>query len=414
MKRTAISTYFFGAAILTMTACSDTEVEIEDEALERAVLAETGVENLSDITQEQRDNVTVLESSEPVTTMDGIEQFAQLERIILPDSELEDVRAVTELDQLTYLETGALKVDPEIEETLYDPLQSLEEEEIEIVTGSAVLPEIEHDGPSRGIFHEVHFEDRTLYLFGSIHVGLEEFYPLRSEVETAFEESEQLALEVDITDPETITAVESLTMEAFGGSDADLSEQMDDELYEELTDILQGMGMPEMMINSAEPWVLNLMLTNYLMLSTDFEEEYGVESHFLTQAEERNLPLIELESVEDQMSALQETPYEEQLAGLENVLQDMDAQEEQLLHLSRVWQAGDKEILRFYRSLDDEAEALALDERDEQMAARIAEMMQEDSYTTTFAVVGALHTAGDNSIPALLEQEDGFEVNLID
>lgn len=412
MKYITLISSFFAFAVLS--ACSDQEIVLEDEALERAVAEETGTESVEEISDEQREGLNELASEEPVVTLEGMEAFENLERIILPSAELEDVQALEELDSLSYLETGPLMAHPDLEESLHLPLQTLENDGTEIVTGPAALPEIDHEGPSRGVLYEVNYENNTLFLFGSIHVGLEEFYPLRSEAEAAFEDAEQLALEVDISDPGTLEEIETMTMQAFGGSDENLSEHMDEELYEQLQSILEGLGVPEMMMENADPWVLSMLMTNYVLLSTDFEEEYGIEAHFLNLAEDQNLPVLELESAEEQLNALQETPYEVQLSGLEETVEYLDEQEEQLLRLSRIWQAGDTELLEFFRSLDAESDALALDERDEQMAERIAGMLQSDEYATTFAVVGALHTVGDNGIPALLEQEEGFEVTLIE
>ncbi|HLP31658.1 MAG TPA: TraB/GumN family protein, partial [Geothrix sp.] len=49
----------------------------------------------------------------------------------------------------------------------------------------------------RGLFYVVRSPLTTAYLFGSVHLGRSDFYPLPPQVEQAFARSDLLVLEVD-------------------------------------------------------------------------------------------------------------------------------------------------------------------------------------------------------------------------
>src|SRR5437868_4003887 len=62
--------------------------------------------------------------------------------------------------------------------------------------------------PPRGTLYRVRHQGNTSYLFGTIHVGKPEFYPLEPRVTKAFAESGRLVVEFDIRNSaQVMTAV---------------------------------------------------------------------------------------------------------------------------------------------------------------------------------------------------------------
>src|SRR6185369_12677626 len=55
-----------------------------------------------------------------------------------------------------------------------------------------------NDVPRRGALYRVHHEGKTSYLFGTIHVGKQDFFPLEPQVTEALAKSSSLVLELDV------------------------------------------------------------------------------------------------------------------------------------------------------------------------------------------------------------------------
>ncbi|PIB52543.1 TraB/GumN family protein, partial [Pseudomonas sp. 2995-1] len=73
--------------------------------------------------------------------------------------------------------------------------------QVEFEAEEEIVFDFDADGPRpEGVFYKVEEGSTTVYLLGSIHVGMEELYPLHESIETAFLESDHLAVEIDITD----------------------------------------------------------------------------------------------------------------------------------------------------------------------------------------------------------------------
>src|SRR5437763_13623194 len=78
--------------------------------------------------------------------------------------------------------------------------------------------------PKRGLLYEVHSDAGTVYLFGTLHVGKPEFYPLDPQVNRAFAASETVYLEVNLSDAALMqTASELATYREGEGLDRALA-----------------------------------------------------------------------------------------------------------------------------------------------------------------------------------------------
>ena len=60
--------------------------------------------------------------------------------------------------------------------------------------------------PARGLLYEMRTGAYTVYLFGTLHVGKPEFYPLSRQVNLALADSQRLYLEVNLTDTTIVNA----------------------------------------------------------------------------------------------------------------------------------------------------------------------------------------------------------------
>ena len=146
---------------------------------------------------------------------------------------------------------------------------------------------------------------------------------------------------------------------------------------------------------------------------------YGAEFVLLMRSLGRRQPVVGLESVETQMSAMLARSDEEAVDMVRDALAELQRPSAgaTLERLTRDWERSDLQDLEAYgdwcdcRSTEGEREALSrlLDGRNPGMADAIERLHKDQS---VFAAVGSLHMVGPKGLPALLKAK-GFEVRRV-
>ena len=110
----------------------------------------------------------------------------------------------------------------------------------------------------RGALFKVSGHGHTMFLFGTIHMGLPEFFPLDASVTRALAASTTLALEIDPTVqvPELTEAVQR-----FAQSTPAIAAAMPPALGPRLARRLEALGAPAALSTQLKPWMLVMMLT---------------------------------------------------------------------------------------------------------------------------------------------------------
>lgn len=276
-------------------------------------------------------------------------------------------------------------------------------------------PEEELQG-SKGIFYEIVGGKNQAYLFGSIHAGHEDMYPIDLMVDEAFSRSDVLVLEIDIVN----TPLQQMALTIFDWAKLDdgrkMAELVPEELFNQLVEQVSPLGLNKDFLNMFQPWFAEMLLSDLAMERAGLSADLGVEYFFLDKAEGKEI--LGLETVEDQISPYLLLTEESQIILLENAIEQLAGPYDELYDLIEYWQEGNVEAFAELRrelvenqpteSIEAYHRAM-LDGRDEMMAAVIEELLENDSGNVYFIVVGALHLAGENSIVDLL-REKGYEL----
>ncbi|RUO32580.1 TraB/GumN family protein [Aliidiomarina soli] len=246
--------------------------------------------------------------------------------------------------------------------------------------------------------------DQPSYLFGTIHVICQDRFYMDERIEDAIASSEQLAKEIDISAPGTMMRLQQLMVNPDGPY---LEEHLnEDELATLDQYFLDNFGVGLAQVGALKPMALNSMLLMGAMPCADTE---SYEAFFAQRASELELPILELESVEFQMSLFDNIPQEEQVSWLLEMVKDDQATTEQMESLIDAYLSEDLDTLLALMEEDPQfaeyAEVL-LDERNQNWVAPIREMIHERS---TFIAVGAGHLPGDMGVITLL-QDAGYTV----
>jgi hypothetical protein len=253
---------------------------------------------------------------------------------------------------------------------------------------------------------------QTMYLFGSIHVADAALYPLPDAVMDAFFRCDYLAVEVDmIAFSQDMRAVIALNTAMTYTDGSTIADEIGEELYEKVTDVMAGlgaelrsMGLTIELLNMLRPFFWYQLLTAITTERAGLSGEYGLDMFFLTEAYERGMEILEIESMEMQLEIFLNFSQPLTNALLESYL-EIDEAVAALEELYGLWKLGDRNALEahFDADTDDLSPELTAEfidalmtQRDIGMVAAAEQFMAEGK--KVFYVVGLFHMVGDNGI----------------
>jgi uncharacterized protein len=245
----------------------------------------------------------------------------------------------------------------------------------------------------------------TVFLAGSIHALKATLYPLPPQFDAAFERSDHLVVEVDVSALDASELRRSLEQQGQLPHGLTLADVLDADVYAKLVDHLQEQGLPLAPLRHLRPSLLAAQLAMLQLRALGYAPESGVEAHFLGLAGTRRV--LELETLEAQLGILADQPPSLQQQLLADALQPLASVEQQMAGMVRAWLAGDDgDLMRLFGGetpTSPEHDAFMRElllERNLAMAERIIEFL--GSRGTYFVLAGAAHLAGDDGIPAIL------------
>jgi uncharacterized protein len=250
------------------------------------------------------------------------------------------------------------------------------------------------------------------YLFGAVHLGLSRFYPLPDQVEAAWQQSDCLAVELDIgvRHQELREAFTKRVLLPEG-------ETLDDLLAkDDIEKIKAHMGFDYqdwLRLRRLQPWALSLNLFNRVEANAGPQSALGIDLFFLRRARVRRMRIAELEQPQDQIEAFAGGTRAEQLEQLRNRLQQLSRYERTTELVIDAWRRGDDLTLAQLKrdSFGDDQTMTGLHQRmsvirDKKMGAALASLLNAGS--KVFCVVGAFHLVGPRNLRDVLRQDHGL------
>lgn len=251
----------------------------------------------------------------------------------------------------------------------------------------------------KGVFYKIEANGNTVYLFGSIHVGDPSLYPIDSDIIEAYNKSNSLYVEADITDAEKVIASQQKLI-----SDVPLDEQLGSELYQRYKTVMDKYQIPEEAYKNLKIWsAYNTLSTIPLLTEMPNGAAYGIDQYFLINAKLDQKEIKELESIDFQFDLLENFGNDKYLNLTKNLLDEIENNNskesvELTKNMLKSWKIGDeKEFAKIFESQDDFTQYLVVD-RDPEMANKIDEMLKSKDKKTYFVVAGSGHYAPKNSV----------------
>jgi len=256
---------------------------------------------------------------------------------------------------------------------------------------------------------KVEGKGNTSYLFGSIHLGTKEMYPLSETVMNAYSSTDNLVVEIDLKPQDEMKLVPLIQKHGLNPS-VPLEKRLSEKTLSIYKDTCVKRSLPCEQFASLKAWLLSLQLSVMQMQKLGYKEGLGIDKHFLEKAHKSNKNVISLESADFQITMLSSFNQVQQELML---IQSLQATDEDFAGLFNAWKSGDdNDMMAMFRKDMEKAGAkemykVILDDRNVNMVKKIKQSIAENK--TLFVVVGAGHIVGEKGIVSLLKK-DGFKL----
>jgi uncharacterized protein YbaP (TraB family) len=270
----------------------------------------------------------------------------------------------------------------------------------------------------RGALFKVTDAQHTLYLYGTIHAGKADYYPLEPRIGSALAAAPTLVLEVDVTaDPAKMGAAFAEHAMFAAGSPGYASLPAARRARIEAT--LTKQGVDPAAVARLKPAMLVMMLALGDVAKLGYDPALGVDLHLagLVRGKAR---IAELESAQYQAALVGRLPLAMQWDLLEETLANMASgrQLREARAMFAAWERADRQALDALAQRVETDNSLAgkfmrevmLGERNGPMADKLAALLAREN--NAVAAVGLLHLLGKQGIPELLKRR-GLQVERV-
>lgn len=272
-------------------------------------------------------------------------------------------------------------------------------------------------GGARPLLWKVSDADNDVYLLGSFHLLKPEDYPMPAGIDRAFDDAESLLFEVDpreMTAPETVATMQKYMAYDNGQS---LSMVLPKATLERLGTLVSASGSSLQALEQSEPWAVSLGLVLGVSHAMGFKPELGLDRHLMERAATAGKPASGLETVDEQLKAMDAVPYPEQAQGLDEFLMDPRKASRQLQDMHDWWRAGDadrldKEMRADMATKSPQSYQLLDVDRNDAWLPQIERRLTGSKSDDTLVVVGTLHLLGDDGLVEKLRAK-GYTVERV-
>lgn len=283
-----------------------------------------------------------------------------------------------------------------------------------------VEPEPWWDGPTPLLYRVTDDENHVAWVFGSIHVGREDFYPFPDYLYYSYHNAEVLAVEADVVEfQENLEAqIKALTNFVYLDGTT-IRSHLSDDVYAKAVEILTENGVYTSDLDYYCPYFWANTIDSFTRVAAEIDESLGIDINLIYDAKQNEKNIDEIESIDFQYKMLSEFSDQIQEMLLISAIEGYENPErfaEEADKLLDLWAAGDEEALAEYfesegdemtdaeKELYEEYHKAMITDRNVSMTEYVEKALE--SGKKTFVCVGAAHVVGEGGIIDLLEQKD--------
>lgn len=265
-------------------------------------------------------------------------------------------------------------------------------------------PEPQENFEIHGLLTRIVYGENVAYLFGTMHLGRPEWFPLVPAVEDALSRADVLVLETDLSEEANFEHMETF-LEMMAISDGrTLGDLLPQAVYEQFAQRLDSYGISTLFVDNFTPWTISMLVTEFAYDAAGIFSDYGLETYFMDFAAANDIPTIGLNPILHEMELGFNLPDEVQIyAAL--ALTDFDEAVAQTLILADAYARQDIDLLLYllrYADLEDNpftqymVDVLII-QRSIEFAQELIRLLAETEEPTTFFVaVGIGHMVGND------------------
>ena len=248
----------------------------------------------------------------------------------------------------------------------------------------------------------------TVYLAGTVHILKESLHPLPPQYEDAYHATKNLVFEVDLSRHHP-AEVQQKTLKYAKLSAHSLRQSLPDDTYNRLVQAGMLYGMPVGQMQDFKPMLAFQQLSVMGLIAMGYDPAFGVDHYFGQLGQRQPERILQLETLDLQLSLLFNQPLDVQAAVLKQALDELDDLPAITQDLMSAYfngdddtlgallknQAGDNPLTKaFHQQL--------IDQRNRNMTKKVRGYLQtSDSY---LVLVGAAHLIGPKGMVALLSK----------
>lgn len=271
----------------------------------------------------------------------------------------------------------------------------------------------------RGALFKVTGAGHTQYLFGTMHVGLPEFYPLESRIVEAVKHASTLALEIDPAEPPAQMA-EAMVRQGMVVPSGAGYDRLDAERLAKLDAALKTAGVDAASSRVLNPAMLAALISLSQYQKLGYRPDLSADAWLAQLARKGKTRVVALESVDSQLGEFKKLSSAEQWNFLDESVDNLASGEElnEARELVDAWSHADRAALDALASQAEEDTSVSgkfmrevlLDGRNGALADKLAALLKRENHTV--AAIGLLHLLGPRGVPALL-QAKGYRVERV-
>lgn len=244
--------------------------------------------------------------------------------------------------------------------------------------------------------------EQPSYLFGTMHLIPEDRFEMGDHLKQVITSANQFVFEIDLKQEATL----EIMMGTFLPNDTTLEMLLGKESLDSLqTFILDSLGFSKLEWMSFQR-MRPIYLSQVMLLRLMDEALMSFELEFKKLADSLEIPILGLETIQEQMDILNSIPLHRQSEMLMMTIREWDSSADDFNKLVDFYVAQELDSLYYlmHEQFDDMMEFSPdlLDKRNERWIPIIEKMAAE---TRTFVAVGAGHLPGENGVLQLLRNK---------
>ena len=248
-------------------------------------------------------------------------------------------------------------------------------------------------------------DKKSVYLLGSIHYLKKENFPLRKNILDALDSSKRLVLEIDLNSVPAGSAQRLTVEKALYRDGTSLAQNIEQETYRLAAQRAAQLGIDMQVLNPMKPWFVALTMMAIKFQQLGLDPNLGVDRYLATRAKDGGKPTSGLETLEFQLTLLDQLSQRDQDSMLRETVTELDLLDQNFNQIVQSWLKGDGAslealLLASMKEYPDLHQKIIV-ERNRRWLPQIEKMIAQGE--DAMVVVGAAHLVGKEGVIEMLK-----------